>query len=574
MLSAMRPRLRTTLALLITVAAATVLPVLAPQLTKRFIDEAVAGSAVGLLIMLAAGYLLLAVGGLGARTITGWVANGWAWDGTNRLRETTADHVLRLDLADHGRRSPGELIERVDGDVMAIGKFAVAFVLEVVVSLLLLIGILVSVFMIDLRLGLALAGYCVVVFAGMLVGQRLVVPAGRRSSQAYATLLGELEETLGGVEDIRANGAGAHLVRRFHRTSGAWFRAEDREGRISTLIVAAVSVAFAGGTALLLGLAAWSVVAGTVTVGTAVLLVQYALLIRTPFERLTEQLRQVQGALASLARTTELLSLRFTLADPARPAPPPSDGAPEVRFDAVTFHYDAAEQPALRDVDLTVAAGTTIGLVGRTGSGKTTIARLLLRLYDPTSGAVRIDGVDLRDLDRASLRRRIGLVTQDVQLFTASIRDNLRMFRAATEFRPAADDGRLLEVLDEVGLGAWLAEQPDGLDTVIKGLSAGESQLLAFARVLLADPGVVVLDEPSSRLDRATEQRIDSCVARLLSGRTGVVIAHRVASLARVDTIAVVADGRIVEHGDRAALAADPGSRFARLVALAEGSPR
>ncbi len=134
------------------------------------------------------------------------------------------------------------------------------------------------------------------------------------------------------------------------------------------------------------------------------------------------------------------------------------------------------------------------------------------------------------------MRRHIGLVTQDVQLFSTSIRENLTLFRPAGEFSPAADDARLHEVLQEVGLGAWLDDQPAGLDTVIKGLSAGESQLLAFARVLLADPAVVVLDEPSSRLDRATEQRIDACVARLLSGRTGIVIAHRVASLARVDT--------------------------------------
>lgn len=573
MLRSMRPRLRTTVALLISILAATILPVLAPQLTKQFVDQAIAGSALGPLIMLAAGYLLLAVGGLAARTTAGWVADGWAWDGTDRLREHLAEHVLGLDLAEHGRRSPGELIERVDGDVMAIADFVVAFVMDVVVSILLLIGVLVSVLLIDARLGGALTGYSVLVFAGMVIGQRVTVTTGRRSSQAHATLLGELEETLGGVEDIRANGAGAQLVRRFHRTAGAWFRAERDESRIGILVLAAISVAFAGGTALLLGLAAWSVVAGTLTVGTAVLLVQYALMIRTPFERLTEQLRHIQGALASLARTTDLLGLQSSLTEPVRPVPPP-DGALDVVFDRVTFGYDSTEAPALRGVELSIPAGTTLGLVGRTGSGKTTIARLLLRLYDPTSGAIRVGGVDLRGLDRAALRQRIGLVTQDVQLFSASVRDNLTLFRSATEFRPAADDARLLEVLHEVGLGAWLAEQPDGLDTMITGLSAGESQLLAFARVLIADPAVVVLDEPSSRLDRATEQRVDSCMTRLLSGRTGIVIAHRVASLARVDTIAVVADGRIVEYGDRAELAADPDSRFARLVALAEGAPR
>ncbi|WP_152363940.1 ABC transporter ATP-binding protein [Microlunatus speluncae] len=570
----LRPPAGTTLALLVAIAAATGLPVLAPQLTKRFVDEAIAGSALGPLLILAGGYLLLAVGGLAARTFTGWLANGWTWDGTNRLREQLTDHVLGLDLEEHSRSSPGELIERVDGDVMAIANFLVAFVMDVVVSVLLLIGVLVSVFLINTWLGVTLTGYCILVFAGMLAGQRIAVPAGRRSNEAIAVMLGGLEETFGGVEDIRANGAGGYLVRRFHRTAGAWIRAEAAEVRVGILVVAGISVAFAAGTALLLGLAASLVVGGAVTVGTAVLLVQYALLIRAPFERLTDQFRQVQGALASLDRITELLSRRSTLAVPARPASVPDTRPWDVRFEGVTFRYDAGDHPALRDVELTIAAGSTLGLVGRTGSGKTTIARLLLRLYDPISGVVRVGGVDLRDLDQAALRQHIGLVTQDVQLFSATIRDNLTLFRPAAEFRPVADDSRLRQVLHEVGLGAWLDDQPDGLDTLITGISAGESQLLAFARVLLADPAIVVLDEPSSRLDRATEQRIDTCVARLLTGRTGIVIAHRLASLARVDTIAVVADGRIVEHGDRAALASDPASRFARLIRLADGAPR
>ncbi len=235
MLRCLRPRLGTTLVLLITVVAATVLPVLAPQLTKRFVDQAVAGAAIGPLLMLAAGYLLLAVGGLAARTITGWIANSWAWTGTNRLREKITEHVLGLDLAEHGRRSPGELIERVDGDVMAIADFVVAFVMDVVVSVLLLIGVLISVFLINVWLGAVLAVYCVLVIVGALLGQRLAVPAGRRSNEAISTMLGGLEETFGGVEDIRANGAGAYLVRRFHRTAGAWIRAEGAEVRIGIM---------------------------------------------------------------------------------------------------------------------------------------------------------------------------------------------------------------------------------------------------------------------------------------------------------------------------------------------------
>ncbi|MEJ3744806.1 ABC transporter ATP-binding protein [Actinomycetes bacterium KLBMP 9797] len=557
------PGRRLGFALLVSVVATTVLPVLAPQFTLRFVDDAIAGAGTGHLVLVAAGYLGVATAALAARTVTGWLANGLAWDGTNRLRERLADHALGLDLGYHGRHTPGELIERVDGDVAAVADFAVAFLLDVVVNVLLLAAILVSVFLVDVRLGAALAAYCLIVFVAMARGQRWAVPSATRSRAASAALYGQLEESLAGAEDIRANGAGPYVVSRFHRTSAAWYRAENRAARVGVAVMAGVSVAFAGGTAVVLGAAAWLLDAGALTVGTAVLLLQYTLLLRAPFERLTEQLRAYQGALASVARVAELLGQRRTLPRPEPARPLPATGPLEVRLERVSFAYDGGDQPALSDVDIHLAPGETLGLVGRTGSGKTTLARLLLRMYDPTAGTVRVGGVDLRETDTASLRGRVGMVTQDVQLFSASIRDNL------TLFRPLADDDRLREVLREVGLGEWLAEQPDGLDTALRGVSAGEAQLLAFARTLLGDPGLVVLDEPSSRLDLATERRVEQCVGRLLTGRTGVVIAHRLSVLDRMDKIAVLSGGRIVEFGYRAELIADPRSRFARLLDLA-----
>jgi ABC-type multidrug transport system fused ATPase/permease subunit len=204
-----------------------------------------------------------------------------------------------------------------------------------------------------------------------------------------------------------------------------------------------------------------------------------------------------------------------------------------------------------------------LGLLGRTGSGKTTIARLLFRLYDPTEGAVRLGGVDVRAPRLAELRRRVGVVSQDVQLFHATVRDNV------TFFDPSVPDDRIVAVLDEVGLGPWLRRQPRGLEAELRGaggLSAGEAQLLAFARVFLKDPGLVVLDEASSRLDPATERLLERAVDRLLAGRTAIVIAHRLATVARADRVLILEAGRVAEAGARAALAADPASRFARLL--------
>ncbi|GAT69386.1 ABC transporter ATP-binding protein [Planomonospora sphaerica] len=211
----------------------------------------------------------------------------------------------------------------------------------------------------------------------------------------------------------------------------------------------------------------------------------------------------------------------------------------------------------LRDVTLRLAPGETLGLVGRTGGGKTTVARLVARLYDPVAGAVRVGGVDLREADPASVRARVCMVTQDVHLFTASVRDNLTLFRSYP------GDDRLRAALAEAGLPGW------DLDAPLGAVSAGQAQLLAFARALLADPGLVILDEPSSRLDPAAERGLQRAMTRLLTGRTGVVIAHRLASLSHVDKIAVVSDGEIAEYGARRDLLADPGSRFSRMLAEA-----
>ncbi|NDL56286.1 ABC transporter ATP-binding protein [Phytoactinopolyspora mesophila] len=569
-LSTLRPGPRATVVLIVLVAATTVLPLLAPLLTRSFVDGAIAGDSLQTLTLIALGYLGLAVSGQVARLLTAWLASQLAWDGTNRLRELLAAHALGLDMAYHGQRTPGEMIERVDGDVDALAQFVVAFLLDVVVSILLLLGVIVVVFTVDARIGGVLLAYCLLLGFGMMRAQRLAVPAATRTRERHAALFGNLEERLAGAEDIRANGAGAHVVNRFHQSSARLYRADLRAEKISGGLYAGTTLAFAVGTALMLGMAAWTQQAGTLTVGTAVLLFQYMQMVRTPFERLIDQLKNYQRALAAVARVGGLLAEQRTLAEPDQPRELPPAGPLSVEMQNVGFAYPDDDEQVLTEVNLYLEPGETLGLVGRTGSGKTTIARMVLRLYDPTTGTVRVGGVDLRDVGLASVHRRVGIVTQDVQLFAASVRDNLTLFRDADEDPDHLGDDRLRAVLTDVGLADWFAALPDGLDTVLaqqgSGVSAGEAQLLAFARAFLTDAGVVVLDEASSRLDPATELRIDAAIDQLLAERTGVLIAHRLSSLARVDKIAVVDDGRIVEYGRRDDLAADPHSRFGQLL--------
>ena len=234
-----------------------------------------------------------------------------------------------------------------------------------------------------------------------------------------------------------------------------------------------------------------------------------------------------------------------------------------VRFEGVTFSYEAGES-VLRGLSFSLKPGETLGLLGRTGSGKTTLTRLLARLYDPDRGSIRLDGVDLHELSMDTLRHHVGVVTQDVQFFRATVRDNLTFFRAGIA------DADILEVFRQLDLWAWYRTLPNGLDTLLgpggAGLSAGQSQLLAFARVFLRDPGLVILDEATSRLDPATERYVEHAIERLLAGRTGIIVAHRLRTVGRVDRIMILQDGRIAELGRRIDLLQDPGSRFSALL--------
>jgi ATP-binding cassette, subfamily B, bacterial len=296
-------------------------------------------------------------------------------------------------------------------------------------------------------------------------------------------------------------------------------------------------------------------------VGTAYLILQYVQLVRRPIEQMTQELQELQKAAGGIVRIDHLRQLSSSIHEGAEVLP---GGPLPLEFDDVSFSYE--RRGVLHDVSFRLEAGRSLGLLGRTGGGKTTITRLISHLYEPDIGVIRVGGIDILDVRVDSLRRSVGLVTQDVQLFRATVRDNLTFFaeRSSEE---------ILAVLDAVGLGDWIREI--GLDTELgsggQGLSAGEQQLLAFARVFLQDPGLVILDEPSSRLDPATELLLATATERLYAGRTVVIIAHRLETVRTADEIMVVEEGRIVEHGPRQDLAARPDSRYAGLLAAGSG---
>jgi ATP-binding cassette, subfamily B, bacterial len=533
-----------------------------PQVMRRFIDVTqTAGVQVQSLVAVASLFIVLALAQQAIGVGAAYFGENVAWRATNALRAELARHCLQLDMGFHNDTSPGQLIERIDGDVGELASFFSQLVIRILGNLLLLIGIVIALYLEDWRLGIAITAFSGLALVSLNAVRGLAVPHQKAFRESTSELFGYLEERLAGTEDIRSSGAVDFVVRGLYRIQHDnlvhW---RNRERMYMVVRTVGGALMMIGSALAVLG-GFYLYRAGLVTVGTAYLIVHYINLLGRPIRELTAQAESLQNVGAATERLSELRAVKSKLPDgPGATIP---DGPLSLTFERVSFSY-IPEEPVLKDIALTLAPGKTLGLLGRTGSGKTTMARLVFRLFDPVEGAIRLGGVDLRSSHKKHLRQRVALVTQDVQLFQATVRDNL------TFFDRSIPDSRIQEVIERLELAEWYAELPEGLDTKLetggRGLSAGEAQLLAFTRVFLRDPGLVVLDEASSRLDLATEQLIERAVDKLLQDRTAVIIAHRLETVHRADEIMILQDGEIIEHGDRIALASDPHSRFAHLL--------
>ncbi len=544
--------------------ATLALQLINPQIIRSFIDTAVATTDTQPLIwagvVFLATSLLLQLVGVAAT----YVGEDVGWQSTNQLRADLARHCLHLDMSFHNEHTPGEMIERIDGDVANIAIFFAQFVIRIVGNLLLIAGVLIVLLWEDWRISLALGLFTAVSLYGLSKLRQVAVPAWKAAREANADLMGFIEEQLGGTEDVRASGAVPYVMRRLVEFSRVRMAKEIEGADKSILIIISWIGLFTLGQLIAILTGYYLFRAGVLTVGTVYLVLSYTSAIFRPLREISNQIENMQQAAAGIDRVEQLYRETSRIVNSGQNCLP--DGPLGVAFERVNFAYH--DELILRDINLRLEPGEVLGLLGRTGSGKTTITRLLFRLYEVTDGAVclgengRIQNI--QTLPLAHLRQKVGMVTQEVQLFRASVRNNL------TFFNPNIPDGRILTVLEELGLGNWFAALPYGLDTELQSegasLSAGEAQLLAFTRVFLQDPGLVILDEASSRLDPATEQLIERAVDKLLQNRTGIIVAHRLTTVHRADKIMVLANGRILEHDTYDALANDPASHFAELL--------
>lgn len=535
-----------------------------PLVVRQIVDDARGGATASHLVRLAGLFLAIAVGAQLLTVAFTWFATVTAWHTTNDIRLRLAGHVLGLDHEFHRKHTPGELIQRVDGDVTSVSDFLGQVVPRALGALAMVFGMIIVLAVVDWRLAAGAALY--VLLSAFLIVRLRHRAVGEASDEmgAYAKLYGGIEERLTAAEDLRANGAGAHAMWRFiGESAGALNSAVRRESAFLRLWWAVQgSVGVGASVSLVSG--ALLVNSNAISLGTAFLMFQYVLLLERPLEDVVHQLETVQKANGAMVRVIDLLAIQPAIKDDGTVSP--AVGPLSVDFDAVTFQYDddADDEQVLRDITLSIAPGRSVGVVGRTGSGKTTLSRLVLRLIEATNGQLRLGGVPIADIPMSELRRRVAMIPQEVELFSGSVRDNV------TLFDPEPTDEQVATALHLAGLDTLV----DGgihreLGAGGAGLSAGEAQLLALARVWVRNPDLVVLDEATSRADPETEMRLEAAVAELIQGRTTLIIAHRLSTLRHVDEIVVIDHGAIVEHGDRDVLVADASSRFHHLLDLA-----
>ena len=574
-----RRRLGFTLLLLIPVAfAAAVQPLLVGQAIAVLRRETTLGwltgmpvpEAMRLLVMLLLGAVLVRLGLQGIQTFNVQIVGQRL---TARIRDELFAHAMALSLRFHDRTPVGKLLTRLTSDVDALAEVFGSGAVGVLGDLVTLLVIAVTMISIEWRLGVLLLVSQVPVVLGILWLQSRFRKANYRVREELSQLNADLQENLQGLEVVQMFRRESTNSARFAQVNAAYREAVKGTILFDSAISALIEWVALSAVAVVLALGGWMVLGSAMGLGTLTTFILYSQRLFDPLRQLAERFTQIQGGLTAVERIGELLEQPIEIADlptNERTAAAIQSGskrasAGEVIFDNVSFAYREDDQ-ILSDLSFRIAPGEHVALVGPTGSGKTTVIRLLCRLYEPQRGRILLDGIDIRQLPTATLRQRLGVVLQDTFLFSGNVADNLRLDA------PISSEA-LHQICTELGLEPLLRRLPDGLATELRerggNLSSGERQLLSVARVAIRDPSVLVMDEATAFMDPSTEATLQRDLSRLLQQRTAIVIAHRLATVEAADRILVLRKGHLIEQGSHSELRL-AGGVYAQLADLQE----
>jgi ATP-binding cassette subfamily B protein len=551
----LRPQARQAAGALVMVLLWSITVLAGPYLVRVGIDDGIKARDTTVLNLAVVGYMAVAVLAYVTYRVQIGLISRIGERFLRDLRVSVFAKLQRLSLVFYDRTKAGVIVSRMTSDIESLDELVQLGLAMFVSNALLLVVSLVVLTTVSWQLMLV----CAVALPPVALAS---VKFQRDSNEAFldvrdriGTTLSNLQEGIAGVRVVQAFAREDVEVDRFRRGNRALFDSHMRSAWVSAWYMPVIELAGWGTTALALGVGGWWVHEGMLTVGTVAFFVLALSNLFEPVHQLSQLFNIVQSAAAGLHKLFELLDTPVDVDERPGAVDLPSQG--EVEIDSVSFAYANGPQ-VLHDVSLRIEPGTRLALVGPTGAGKSTLAKLVARLYDPTKGAVRLGGIDLRDATMASLRQRVVVIPQEGFLFDGSIRDNVRLARAE------ATDAEVDAALQAVGAYDRFAVLPEGLATPVRErgsrLSAGEKQLVSLARAALADPAVLVLDEATSSLDPGTEALVETAVDQLLDGRTVVVIAHRLSTAARADLVGVIDEGRLVELGTHDQLLAADGA--------------
>ena len=492
-----------------------------------------------------------------------------AWVGEQfllQLRSRVYAHMLRLDMPFFDRSKTGVLVSRMTSDIEALTDFVNEGATTALSNILTSIGVAVAMLFVDVQLALIVFVLIGVLIVLTVVFQRFAGRAYRRVRERIGRVLATLQEGIAGVREVQAFTQQLQQAGTFGRVNERYFDAGMQAARAIAWYFPSVAFLRAVGIGLVLFVGGHRVIDGDLTFGSLVAFLMLLEWFFQPIINLAQVSNLLQASLAALGKLFGLLDTKPVVAVRPGAFDLPAEPSGDLRLDGVSFSYDGSDQ-VLEDIDLEIPAGQRLAIVGETGAGKSTIAKLLMRFYDPSAGSVSVDGHNLRDLTDVSRAEVVTLIPQEDFLFNGTLRDNFRYGK------PDATDREIWEVCRVMGIDDWLRSLPDGLDTEVRErgsrFSAGERQLIALGRAFLVDPAVIVLDEATSNLDPETEAEVEGALRVLLEGRTSVVIVHRLRSAERADRVVLVHGGRIVGDGTHTELIAES-PRYSELVSVWE----
>ncbi|WP_440199177.1 ABC transporter ATP-binding protein [Anaerocolumna jejuensis] len=534
-----------------------------PMLISFFIDGIGANKPMSDLIKAAVLFIIAAFTQQLLAIASTYLSQNIGWRTTNTLRRDMVKHCLSLDMNYFKEHPSGELVERIDGDVTALFNFFSKLFISFANNVLLMVGIILVLAFKSPLIGLAFTLFLVLAFSILGRTQKDAVDNFGKDREITTKFYGFLGEHLDCTEEIKANGAGSYCLERFMELLRKWLPIRLKAHLSGYKIWITLSGLFGLGDIMIFALGGYLWYKGNITLGLVYLMINYFQLLENPLDQLREQLMDIQKATASIIRIEELLKLTSSIKDDGT-ASLGEEEELSLSFEEVSFSYEK-EVPVLQNITFDLGAGKVLGILGHTGCGKTTLARLVVRFYEPDSGNIYLNGKKQQDILLKDIRKSIAYVTQEVQLFHASVRDNI------TFFNPGIPDELIISTICRMGLKDWYENLKEGLDTVLVprgGMSSGEAQLLTLVRVFLRNPRLIILDEASARLDPVTERFLENALSTLIEGRACIIIAHRLSTVQRADNILILDKGRMLEYGQREEMLKNKNSRLNELLSF------